>query len=584
MQSPKNRGVIVKLIWLLGWRNLLRYKRRNFLLGIGIAFAMMMMVVVGAFTSGSADLLLNEFVADLFGHLVIMGTQANHKMIGDRYRIEQLIRETIPAAELVSIAENLVLRCRAVGNGEVDDLVIHGEPLRSRSAMLAGFNRRFTLVEGDFNNFFSEDIAYPVLITAEKARSLNVKVNDPIRLRLPLITGQIQAARLTVVAIVKANKVFNSLMLIMENTRLKQLLGYQTWQTPCLKVKLRNPARTVELYAKRLRQRLQPKKLVFSGRVGQVRCQLMAVHGKLCANPKSLAARLNLPAGVGNKIIRANGVLINGSLAQKYNLKCGDLFDFTYRTKFGGSHREKLRVKVIGDEKFFPEDPVILANAEHIFPIYNKYRPQRLFPLVAAHPFYSLLVDEWKIFERSNDFDSLQKKYLADRRNPTSQARLDVITMYQGASQVLRMESTLRLVTGVAFLILFLIVQIGVVNSLRITILERTREIGTIRAIGMQKSAVRQMLLLENLLLTAVACGVGIGLALIGIRCLGAFRFDSDHVLNLLLKDHRLYFKVNPVMILNDWGLIMILSGITVYLPAYRAAKLSAVAALRHYE
>ena len=66
------------------------------------------------------------------------------------------------------------------------------------------------------------------------------------------------------------------------------------------------------------------------------------------------------------------------------------------------------------------------------------------------------------------------------------------------ASEVLKLEQVLNLITIIAVLILFFIILIGVVNTLRMTIRERTREIGTIRAIGMQKKDVRNVFILES--------------------------------------------------------------------------------------
>jgi len=55
--------------------------------------------------------------------------------------------------------------------------------------------------------------------------------------------------------------------------------------------------------------------------------------------------------------------------------------------------------------------------------------------------------------------------------------------------------------TFVLITILILIVAVGIMNTMWIAIRERTREIGTLRAIGMQRGAVLWMFLLESLML-----------------------------------------------------------------------------------
>jgi ABC-type antimicrobial peptide transport system permease subunit len=52
----------------------------------------------------------------------------------------------------------------------------------------------------------------------------------------------------------------------------------------------------------------------------------------------------------------------------------------------------------------------------------------------------------------------------------------------------------------------------------------------------------------------------------------------------MILKEKHLYFKLSFGSILSNFILIMAISGLTAYFPARRAAKLSAVEALRHYE
>jgi putative ABC transport system permease protein len=162
--------------------------------------------------------------------------------------------------------------------------------------------------------------------------------------------------------------------------------------------------------------------------------------------------------------------------------------------------------------------------------------------------------------------------------------KFDVVTMYEGASDILKLEGVLNLITIIAVLVLFFIILIGVINTLRMTIRERTREIGTIRAIGMQKNDVRNSFILETLLLTAFSCIAGIILGIIVMQILGAIQFNVDSVLSMILKDKHLYFKLDPLSILGNFVLIMAISGVTAYFPARRAAKMSAVEALRHYE
>ena len=87
------------------------------------------------------------------------------------------------------------------------------------------------------------------------------------------------------------------------------------------------------------------------------------------------------------------------------------------------------------------------------------------------------------------------------------------------ASQTSVLNSLLTLVT--AMLILAIVIALlGVVNTLALSISERTREIGLLRAIGMQRGQLRQMVAAESMIISVIGAllgtvlGLGLGAAL----------------------------------------------------------------------
>ena len=116
------------------------------------------------------------------------------------------------------------------------------------------------------------------------------------------------------------------------------------------------------------------------------------------------------------------------------------------------------------------------------------------------------------------------------------------------------------------------------------TIKERTSEIGTMRAIGMQKNDVRNLFILETVLLTAISCIVGILIGTVITQILGLIEFNTDSALNIVLKDKHLYFKPNILGIVAYFGLITAISAITALFPARDAANLTVVKALSRFK
>ncbi|KJR42122.1 membrane protein containing DUF214, permase predicted [Candidatus Magnetoovum chiemensis] len=199
--------------------------------------------------------------------------------------------------------------------------------------------------------------------------------------------------------------------------------------------------------------------------------------------------------------------------------------------------------------------------------------------------FKPALGTEWVLLDRSRSTDDLKQKLRAAGRKKIKAATIDVNSMYESASDVLKLENALNIITFTAVLILFFIILVGVVNTLRMTIRERTREIGTIRAIGMQKKDVLLIFVIETAILTTFASIVGTILAFISMAGLSTIAFQiSDNPMGILLVKDRLHFVPTFIGIVGNIGFILFISIITAFFPSRKAANLSAADALRHFE
>jgi ABC-type lipoprotein release transport system permease subunit len=116
-----------------------------------------------------------------------------------------------------------------------------------------------------------------------------------------------------------------------------------------------------------------------------------------------------------------------------------------------------------------------------------------------------------------------------------------------------------------------------------IAVRERTREIGALRAIGMQRSSVRRMFMLESLLLglggtvAGVLLGGGVA-ALINSR-----QLVMPQGMQLFLMSDRLHLAVEPWSLVFAVGLITFISVLAAIYPSIRAARLRPVAAMSHF-
>ena len=162
---------------------------------------------------------------------------------------------------------------------------------------------------------------------------------------------------------------------------------------------------------------------------------------------------------------------------------------------------------------------------------------------------------------------------------------VDVESMYEMASDVLKLEGALNLITFSAVLVLFFIILIGVINTLRMTIRERTREIGTIRAIGMQKKDVRNSFILETMFLGFFSAIAGTILAFLAMLGLSHITIHAeDNPMSMLLVNSHLNFVPSAAATVFYIALIVAIAVVTAYFPARRASNMAASDALRHYE
>ena len=134
-------------------------------------------------------------------------------------------------------------------------------------------------------------------------------------------------------------------------------------------------------------------------------------------------------------------------------------------------------------------------------------------------------------------------------------------------------------------MILIVIIAIGVMNTMWISVRKRTREIGTMRAVGMTRSRVGLMFLAEALLLGLASSILGALLALLLATAVNALEIEIpiEAVRAILLSD-TLYLAVAPRHLL---GAVALLTGFTVasaLWPSIRAARLQPVEAIHQAE
>ena len=583
----------MKLVLMLSLRNLFRQKRRNFFLGIAICFGMMILVLATSFSHGLSDTLLNRVVVYMFGHVSVTGMEdssRNRRIIRDKDRFVNLIKTNIK--ELKGVNESVGVFARVIGNSKGDNAIIVGTQAEKEFTDYMSQN----FLEGKLDDFAGGSLENPVLLYSDKARMLGVKHLDTINARFRTLTGQEQSVRLTVAGVMRSSNMFEGMAMFMHLKDLKPLLGLRPYETSQLQVnflRINDPALAIR-EADRLHRLLEPGTAVIQGAVLRKKDSMDASALGFSTEggaPALIHKYISIISGMMPDEKSSDGALISKSIAAKFSLKPGDFFNYRYKNKFENrSTDNRYRVAGIFKSESMPGTGIILMNEKTFYKTYLENLPddvknyKNAFVPDKKSQLFKIFAPEWKLLARSSTNDEMLLKLRDMTKTRWKGAWINVLTMYESADFILKLEFALNLVAFIAVLILFFIILIGVLNTLRMTIRERTREIGTVRAIGMQKSDVKYLFISETVLLTAIACMCGILLSFIIMWILGLFTINTDSVLSILLVKRHLYFYPSAPSIARNFIIILIMAAITAYFPARRASNLSAVEALRHFE
>ena len=158
---------------------------------------------------------------------------------------------------------------------------------------------------------------------------------------------------------------------------------------------------------------------------------------------------------------------------------------------------------------------------------------------------------------------AIEKKLLATNngRNIRTRTVTDIKRQFQGQS------SFLVTVLSVLIVLLVFVTSLGIVGLTVFSVTERTRQIGTRRALGAQRADILRYFLLENWIVTTIGLAVGAFLA---------------YGLNVFLVSKVSGAKMDPLLVLGGVLLLWIAGLAATFLPARRGASVAPAVATRN--
>ena len=578
-----------RVVATISFRNLVRQFRRNLLLGAGIAVSLSILIVTASFTGGLTDILFNKVLVNMSGHIRVSMdeyTTRRSDVIRDKARFIKAIRDNVDGIKQIN--EVVSAFGRTVGNGKTGLVALVGIPQD------ADFYNETQLESGNPRDMYAPGVFPGILMTKNAAKDLNVKMNDTVTVRFETIYGQSQAPKFKVVGLIPSQNMFMDMAAFVDEEKLRGFLNLKPEEVLGLNIITTYPGNAAKVIAQadKLHAALAPEaaglQAVLSAGGREAKGDIFSL--RLENDPAALSLSRNALQFVKGDIdafARAkDGIVLTQPLAEKLGAGIGTRVTYRYAPKNSKEPVERqLVVKGVVKPIAPFADATAFANEDDFYQTFFWNIPKE--PARVAHdaPLFKALVPEWDLMARSATTDAAMKKRLALNREQWKGAKVDVQTMFENASTIIDFAKGLNTISLVAVLVLFVVILIGVVNTMRMSIRERTREIGTNRAIGMQRADVRSVFVMEIVFLAFLACVAGVLLAYGLMALLSLMTVElTDNPFSMFFINKHLYFVPTAQAIAANFITIVLVAFVIAFFSARRAAKLRVADALRHYE
>jgi putative ABC transport system permease protein len=303
---------------------------------------------------------------------------------------------------------------------------------------------------------------------------------------------------------------------------------------------------------------------------------------------------LEVSSGDVDQLSQPNGLLVFEQQARRLGLKVGDAVTLTALTTHGVANTIDCRVVAIAhDVGLLSGFAIYISNASlrqlyqlrpnvtgvlqiHLKQGHRDHLDQFMehLLLVLRKAGYSVMDHDPRAY--------LLKLQTISREEWTGQ-KLDVSTWEDELSLVMWTFRAFQALSFVLMIILLTIMVAGIMNTLWIAIRERTREIGTLRAIGMQRSGVLRLFLLEAMQLGVLGASVGVIAGAFSTWLINIANLQAPLSVQLFLMSSTVHLALDVRTLVVAVLLITSVSGFAALYPALRAARQRPVNAMAHF-
>ncbi|MCX7023875.1 MAG: FtsX-like permease family protein [Spirochaetes bacterium] len=321
-----------------------------------------------------------------------------------------------------------------------------------------------------------------------------------------------------------------------------------------------------------------------------------SIAGTDLANERFLRDRLVLKEGSWDNMKDPRAIVLSDKIAGKLNVQVGDRILVSLKTAAGQNNAGEFVLAGISFDTgilgslmgyaniAYVNELLGLASGEYMtmgIMLDDISRTER-----SATALYDRMKASLQLFDRGvKDEKGATTPFMAMMRKQNREqwngVKYRVFTLNDILAQVQQIVDAINIAAFVILVVLFFIVMVGITNTFRMVMYERIREIGTMRAVGVQRGEIRSMFLYEALFLAIGGALAGIVLALVAMAVISFFNLGMDSPLFIILKNGHLSFRVPPFQAVGNVLVIAVLTLAAAFFPARNAARLDPAVALR---
>lgn len=285
-------------------------------------------------------------------------------------------------------------------------------------------------------------------------------------------------------------------------------------------------------------------------------------------------------------------IVIFATQAKKLKLRVGDMLTISMPTYRNMTNTMDVRVVAVLKNVGMMSNFSVFLNAEDTRLIYQMkatstgqimiYLPNKnLVPEVENRLRKILAEKKYELMEKQSLPFWMKFEQVA-AESWTGQ-KIDVTTWEDETAFIKWVIDIFHVLTYLLTTVLMIIIVLGLMNTLWMSIKERTNEVGTLRAIGLQRRLVMLMFVIESLVLSFTSTLVGIGAGSLISMGLNRMRIGiKSEAFQMFLMSDVLTFNINPLDLVQAFVIITVFITLGSLIPSYKASKMKPITAINH--